>query len=99
MPTRRVLYAGDDAALPWLLKDPLKRLDCVLVRAPAPVARMFLQSNIEYSLFLFDADPTGAELEAYARTLPHREHTPVLLVKKTQGIDSLVRALTRLLRR
>lgn len=69
--SRRTLYAGADYVLSELLKDALKSLDCFVVRSPAFIARVFIRSDIKYTLLLFDDDPPGAELERYARTLPH----------------------------
>ena len=95
MASYRILYAGDDATLPWLLKDPLKRLDCFLVRAPVLLARTFIQSNIEYALLLFDDTAAGAELERFTRTLKHREQTPVIIVKESGDSGRLLNAIRR----
>jgi hypothetical protein len=98
MASRRILYAGEDTALPERLKDGLRRLDCFLVRTPVLTARALIRSDIEYALLLFDATAEGAELENYARTLPHREQTPVIVVKKSGGADGLLDTIRRRLR-
>ncbi len=68
-----------------------------MVRSPVGVARTFIKSDIKYSILLFDDTAAGVELESYARTLAHRERTPIVRVKKAQGVNSLVDALARLL--
>jgi len=98
MASHRILYAGDDAILPWLLRAGLKRLDCFLVRTPVPGARSLIRSDIEYSLLLFDRTAEGAGLKAYARTLKHREQTPVMMVKKSGGSGRLLDTIKRRLR-
>ena len=95
MTSRRILYAGDDINLPARLRNGLKQLDCFMVRSPILTARTLIRSGIEYSLFLFDGTAAGAELESYARTLPHREHTPVILVKGSEGSGRLLDAIRR----
>ena len=76
MPSRRALYVGADLALLASLKDTLE--DCRVVRSPGAVARTLVESKINYSLLLFDAE--FAELADFARSLPHREHTPVIIL-------------------
>src|ERR1051326_4408393 len=90
MASHRILYAGDDIHLPARLRDALQASDCFVVRSPLDSARTLIRSEIKYSLLLFDDDPTGAELEAYARTLEHREHTPVAAFKESEGFGKLV---------
>jgi glutaredoxin len=95
MASRRILYAGDNTGLPARLRDALYGLDCFVVRSPVETARMFIQSEIEYSLLLFDETDEGAELESYARSLSHRERTPVIIVKESEGIGGLVDVIKR----
>jgi hypothetical protein len=90
MASRRILYAGDDTDLPARLRDGLGGLDCLVVRSPVGIARMFIRSDIRYSLFLFDETEAGAELERFARSLPHRERTPVIIIKKSKGLKGLL---------
>jgi glutaredoxin len=95
MASHRILYAGDDTDLPARLKDGLRDLDCFLVRSPAETARMFIRSEIEYSLLLFDETEAGAELAAYARSLSHRERMPVIIVKESVGVGVLLDTIRR----
>ena len=95
MASRRILYVGDDITLPGLLRDALHGLDCFVVRSPVGTASTFIQSGIEYSLLLFDETEAGAALEAYARSLSHRERTPVIIVKESEGLDVLVESIKR----
>ncbi|HEY0173523.1 MAG TPA: hypothetical protein VGB98_21100 [Pyrinomonadaceae bacterium] len=78
-----------------MLKDALKPLDCFVVRSPVFTARTLIKSDIKYTLLLFDDDPSCAELESYARTLPHRERTPVIIIKKWESYDRLLDAIRR----
>jgi glutaredoxin len=98
MASHHVLYAGDDIYLADRLKDPLRASDCSVVRSPVPPARTLIWSGIEYSLFLFDETEAGAELEAYARALTHRERTPVIFVKQSDRLSGLLEAIRRRLR-
>ena len=95
MASRRILYAGDDIYLPARLTDALHGLDCLVVRWPVGTARMFIRSEIKYSLLLFDDTEAGAELKAYARSLPHRERTPVIIVKESEGLGVLLDVIKR----
>ena len=95
MASRRILYAGDDVTLPRLLNKALKSLDCFVVRSPVETCRTLIRSGIEYSLLLFDGTDAGAELESFARSLPHREQTPVIIVKKAEGLNGLLAAIRR----
>jgi hypothetical protein len=98
MASHRILYAGDDIYLTARLKNVLHAFDCFLVYSPVGIARMLIGSNIEYSLLLFDKTEAGAELEAYARSLPHRERTPVITVKGSEGSGVLLDAIKRRLK-
>jgi DNA-binding NtrC family response regulator len=95
MASHRILYAGDDVTLPARLGDALHGLDCFVVRSPVDSARTLIRSEIKYSLLLFDETEAGAGLEAYARTLEHRERTPVIMVKKSEGLSGLLGAIKR----
>jgi hypothetical protein len=95
MSSHRILYAGDDISLPARLEGGLKRLDCFMVRSPVLTARTLIQSDIQYSLLLFDETAAGAELEDYARTLAHRERTPVIIVKRSESSGELLDTIRR----
>jgi DNA-binding response OmpR family regulator len=96
MATDRTLYVGNDLALLHLLNREL--IDCLTVRcARGNVARMFLESNIKYSLLLFDEelpDMRGAELAQLAREFPHREHTPLMILSEGFDVGSIVETIT-----
>jgi PleD family two-component response regulator len=94
----RILYAGNDHALEKYLQDELE--DCQVVRCPnGSQARLFIK-GINHSLLLFDEllpDATGEELERFTRSLVKREHTPVIIFKKSDDFELLASAITRLL--
>jgi hypothetical protein len=75
-PSHRILYVGADLALLASLKAALK--DCQVVRSPGAVARTFVESKLNYSLLIFDSE--FSELADFARSLPHRQHKPVLIM-------------------
>ena len=88
-------YTRETIQIPARLRDALHAFDCFVVRSPADSARVFIRSDIKYSLLLFDDTEAGAELEAYARSLPHRELTPVIIVKESEGLDGLLDTIRR----
>jgi DNA-binding response OmpR family regulator len=94
--SHRILYAGNDLSLLTFLQEILE--DCYMVRCPnGSHARLFIE-KIKYSLLLFDErlqDTTGAELESFTRTLPHRERTPIIIYKPLVGFDVLAKAIIR----
>lgn len=95
----RILYVGRDYVLSGFLQDALKHLDCFVVRCPGGrESRLFIGSDIKYSLLLFDEqlpDMTGAELKRFTLSLPHREKTPVLVVKKSDDWERLASQMKR----
>jgi DNA-binding response OmpR family regulator len=79
----RVLYVGQNHALFQFLKAALQERDCGLIYCPASwLARILLESDVYYALWLFDdlPDATGAELAQFARSLSHRAHTPAVVI-------------------
>jgi len=81
--SHRILYVGAAHTLPTLLQNAF---GCFVARCSGePVSRLFLESRINYSLLIFDEGAEGAELEHFARSLTHREHTPVVIFKKSEG--------------
>ncbi|HEX7999976.1 MAG TPA: hypothetical protein VF528_16425 [Pyrinomonadaceae bacterium] len=94
----RILYVGLDLQLQKYLQDNLA--ECWIVSAPAAcVARLFID-KLNYSLLLFDnalTDATAQELSRYTRTLPHRAHTPIIILNPSQELKRLPKAITRLL--
>jgi len=95
MASRRILYAGDDIHLSSRIRDALRAFDCFVVRSPVGPASTLIRSDIKYTLLLFDETEAGAELEAYARSFPHREHTPVIIVKESEGLGVLLESIRR----
>ena len=95
MSAHRILYAGDDTDLPARLRDGLRGLDCFVVRSPVDSTRTLIRSDIKYSPLLFDKTGAGAELESYARSISHLEHTSVIIVKKSEGLGRLLGAIRR----
>ena len=90
MASHRILYVGRDHILLRFLQDALS--DCTVVRCPdGRGARPLIESDINYSLLLFDdtlPDTTGTELAQFARALSHRVRTPIVIlsVDKARGV-------------
>jgi DNA-binding response OmpR family regulator len=82
MPLQRILYVGHDLSLLGFLHDNLA--GCFVVRAPGgSETRLFLESEIDYALLLIDEQLpglTGQALARFARSLPHRLHTPIIIL-------------------
>ena len=97
MASHRILYVGLDLNLLRLLNGILT--GCRVVRCPGGSnAYLLIESDIKYSLLLFDEESlgaTGAELKRLARSLPHREQTPVIIYKKSDDLSLLVETITR----
>ena len=82
----RILYVGRNIALFLFLRARLRPKECFLVYCPTLwLARLLLESNASYSLFLFDdlSDATGSALAQLTRELSHRARTPI--IKVTNG--------------
>ena len=87
----RLLYVGRDVDWFRRLKTVLGLSANRLVYCPGDSVEYFLKSDIRYDLFLFDLDwlnETGMELARLTRSLPHREHTPIIIIA-AQVTDSL----------
>lgn len=97
-PQQRILYAGNDLALLKFLRSAFAPDKRAVVRcADAMTARILIESHNRYALLLLDAelpDATGEELAAFARALPHRAHTP-LVVRRSEDFGSLAKAIRR----
>ena len=79
----RILYVGRNIALFLFLKARLRPKECLLIYCPAHwLARILIESNADYSLFLFDelSDAPGPALAQLARGLSHRARTPIIQV-------------------
>jgi response regulator RpfG family c-di-GMP phosphodiesterase len=89
----RLLYVGQDAEWYRRLRSVLGLPANRLVYCPEGIGvEHFLKSDIRYDLFLFDLDllnETGLELVRLVRSLPHRQHTPIIIVAAHEVINSL----------
>ena len=88
----RLLYVGRDAEWFRRLKSVLGLPANRLVYCPGDSVEYFLKSDIRYDLFLFDLDllnETGLELIHLARSLTHRQDTPIIIVGSEEAIDLL----------
>jgi DNA-binding response OmpR family regulator len=84
----KVLYVGRDLDFVKFLRERLKGHDCYLDYCPALWhAQLLLKSETYYVLCVFDdlPDATGAELAQYARALPQRKCTPLIVVSDPNG--------------
>jgi hypothetical protein len=89
----RILYVGRDITLAERLGGALD--DCHVIRCPVgSPAQLLIRSEIKYSLFLFDEEQ-AEELGRLARSLRHREHTPVVAFKESEGFGKLVYNIRR----
>lgn len=82
----RILYVGHDLTLLKSLQDTLA--DCKVVRSPGGDARLFIESDIKYSLLLFDdelPEMSGVELAQLTRKLKHRKRTPMVILTKEKA--------------
>jgi DNA-binding response OmpR family regulator len=98
MPSPRILYVGSDLALFEHLQAQLG--DYRIVRAPAASIARLLIEGINYALLLFDEelyDTTGLELAEFAYSLANRQHTPFIIIKKTDDFELLLRDISHLL--
>ena len=79
-----LLYVGRDVCWFGSLKDALSLPQYRVVYCPGgSSAELLLKSDVRYDLFVFDFDlpnETGLELIRLARSLSHREHTPIVIV-------------------
>jgi hypothetical protein len=84
----KVLYVGRDHDLLKFLRDRLKARKCYIDYCPALwLAHLLLKGETHYAVWLFDElpDATGAALAQYARTLPQRRCTPLIVVSDPQA--------------
>ena len=95
MASHRILYVGRDLSLLQLLNGILE--GCRVVRCPGGSnAYLMIESDIKYSLLLFDdelPDMTGEKLKRFARKLSHRERTPIIIFKKSDDLSKLVETI------
>jgi PleD family two-component response regulator len=83
-PDFRLLYVGSDRDFFAALRNALRAPGYLVVSCPdRGSANLFLKSNIPYNLFLFTLEmrnTMGLEFLRSARSLAHREATPVIVV-------------------
>jgi len=92
-PDFRLLYVGSDQQWLAALRKVLKRPEYHIVSCPdLGSAVLFLKGDARYHLLLFELELsgiTGLELASLVRSLPHREHLPILIVAREQITDRL----------
>ena len=81
---RRLLYVGNDLALLKSLRTTFSKPEHHIVSCPDRLsAEMFIKSQIQYQLFIFDIemrDKASLDLTQLVRSLEHRESLPSLVV-------------------
>lgn len=98
MSSHRILYVGNEITLPRLLTAALKPVECVVVRCPDSLfAHTFLESDIKYSLLIFDEALAEAEI-SFARSVKHRERTPIVVLKKPMDLNWLATTVRLILK-
>ncbi len=97
--SHRILYVGHDLALLDFLQESLKA--CWTVRSASGLfARLLIELDIPYSILLFDEqlpDTTGLLLACFTRDFPHRQQTPIIIIKSSDEFQTLARTITHLL--
>jgi DNA-binding response OmpR family regulator len=88
----RLLYIGDDLPLTSSIRQFFPTPKYHVVTCPARgCAEMFIKSDIQYDLFIFDhemRDRAAFDLARLIRSLPHRERSAVVVVG-TESEDTL----------
>jgi two-component system chemotaxis response regulator CheY len=84
-----ILYAEDHRIVAEAVKDTLEAEGWrVAMCSDGAVALKRIESEASYGLLIFDnhlPHVNGLELVRYARRLPHREHTPVIMLSASEG--------------
>jgi len=92
-PDFRLLYVGSDQQWLAALRKHLRKPEFHIVSCPdRGSAILFLKGDARYHLLLFELElrgTTGLELASLARSLPHREHLPILIVAGEEITDQL----------
>lgn len=92
-PDFRLLYVGSDQQWLAALRKVLRKPEYHIVSCPdRGSAILFLKGDARYHLLLFELDlrgTTGLELARLARSLPHREKLPIIIVAGEEITDQL----------
>jgi DNA-binding response OmpR family regulator len=92
-PDFRLLYVGSDQQWLAALRKVLRKPEIHIVSCPdRGSAILFLKGDARYHLLLFELDlrgTTGLELARLARSLPHREKLPIIIVAGEEITDQL----------
>ena len=92
-PDFRLLYVGSDQHWLAALRQVLRKPEYHIVSCPdRGSAILFLKGDARYHLLLFELElsgTTGLELASLARSVPHREHLPILIVAGEEITDQL----------
>ena len=92
-PDFRLLYVGSDQQWLAALRGVLRRPEYHIVSCPdRGSAILFLKGEARYHLLLFELElrgTTGLELASLARSIPHREQLPIIIVSGDEVTDQL----------
>ena len=92
-PDFRLLYVGSDQHWLAALRKVLRKPEYHIVSCPdRGSAILFLKGEARYHLLLFELElrgTTGLELASLARSLPHREQLPIIVVAEDEVTDQL----------
>jgi DNA-binding response OmpR family regulator len=92
-PDFRLLYVGSDQQWLAALRKFLRKPEYHIVSCPdRGSAILFLKGEVKYHLLLFELElrgTTGLELASLARSLPHREQLPIIIVSGDEVTDQL----------
>ena len=92
-PDFRLLYVGSDQHWLAALRKVFRKPEYHIVSCPdRGSAILFLKGEARYHLLLFEADlhgTSGLELASLARSLPHREQLPIIIVAEDEVTDQL----------
>src|SRR6185503_16864947 len=94
-PNFRLLYVGSDQAWLAALRKVLRKPEFHIVSChDRGSAVLFLRGDPRYHLLLFELelrDKRGLELTRLARSLPHREGLPIIIVAGREVADQLAK--------
>lgn len=93
---RTILHAEDHKLVAETVKDALEGVGLRVVTCPdGALAIQRMASDARYSLFIFDnhlPHVDGLELVRYARQLPHRQTTPIIMLSASDNEAEAKRA-------